>query len=235
MPRSCACSRSTSACASSCQRARREGSARDGAANKRGVDLDPRRIRARAATDRAWMRDIGAELRHVERAASSASSIGGSTAGPSTPTCSATTASPAHIATHRGMQRVEPRRQGADDRTVVLEGGGIDVDGAGHAAHHRRVPAERRAAAQPGLVARRARSASSPTISASTQVLWLGRGIAGDDTHGHVDDLARFVRPGVVVVAHETNPRDENYAPLAREPRAAREMHATPRAHSSTW
>jgi agmatine deiminase len=46
------------------------------------------------------------------------------------------------------------------------------------------------------------------------KVLWLGRGIAGDDTHGHVDDLARFVRPGTVVIAHEPDERDENYVPL---------------------
>jgi agmatine deiminase len=44
--------------------------------------------------------------------------------------------------------------------------------------------------------------------------VWLGRGISGDDTHGHVDDLARFVRPGVVVIAHETARDDENYLPL---------------------
>ena len=46
------------------------------------------------------------------------------------------------------------------------------------------------------------------------KVLWLGRGIAGDDTHGHVDDLARFVDPTTVVIAHESNPADANYAPL---------------------
>jgi agmatine deiminase len=45
-------------------------------------------------------------------------------------------------------------------------------------------------------------------------VLWLGRGIAGDDTHGHVDDLARFVGPRTVVTAVEENPADANYAAL---------------------
>ena len=42
----------------------------------------------------------------------------------------------------------------------------------------------------------------------------LGRGIAGDDTHGHVDDLARFVDQTTVVIAHESNPADVNYEPL---------------------
>ncbi len=46
------------------------------------------------------------------------------------------------------------------------------------------------------------------------KVLWLNRGIAGDDTHGHVDDLARFVNPTTVVTVVEENSADENYAPL---------------------
>jgi agmatine deiminase len=45
-------------------------------------------------------------------------------------------------------------------------------------------------------------------------VLWLGRGIAGDDTHGHVDDLCRFVDVGTVVIAEESDPADANHAPL---------------------
>jgi agmatine deiminase len=54
-------------------------------------------------------------------------------------------------------------------------------------------------------------------------VLWLEDGIAGDDTSGHVDDFARFVAPGRVVVACEKNPRDANHAPLE----SAREALAT--------
>jgi len=46
------------------------------------------------------------------------------------------------------------------------------------------------------------------------KVLWLNRGIAGDDTHGHIDDLARFVNANTVVTVVETNHRDENYTPL---------------------
>jgi agmatine deiminase len=45
-------------------------------------------------------------------------------------------------------------------------------------------------------------------------VLWLGRGIAGDDTHGHVDDVARFVGPRAVVAPLEDDPADANYEPL---------------------
>ncbi|MGH9532893.1 MAG: agmatine deiminase family protein, partial [Terriglobales bacterium] len=47
------------------------------------------------------------------------------------------------------------------------------------------------------------------------KVLWLGSGIVGDDTHGHVDDIARFVGPRTVVAAVEHDPADANHAPLA--------------------
>jgi agmatine deiminase len=47
-----------------------------------------------------------------------------------------------------------------------------------------------------------------------SNVLWLGRGIAGDDTHGHVDDLCRFVNAGTVVLCRETNSLDANYRAL---------------------
>jgi agmatine deiminase len=46
------------------------------------------------------------------------------------------------------------------------------------------------------------------------QVIWLGEGIAGDDTDGHVDDIARFVNPTTVVCGLEEDPQDQNYAVL---------------------
>jgi agmatine deiminase len=46
------------------------------------------------------------------------------------------------------------------------------------------------------------------------KILWLNRGIAGDDTHGHVDDLARFVNERTVAIVIEDDPDDENYLPL---------------------
>jgi agmatine deiminase len=44
-----------------------------------------------------------------------------------------------------------------------------------------------------------------------TNVIWLGKGIAGDDTHGHVDDLCRFTGPRTVVLCRERDPKDENH------------------------
>jgi agmatine deiminase len=62
-------------------------------------------------------------------------------------------------------------------------------------------------------------------------VIWLGRGIVGDDTHGHVDDLSRFVAPDSVVTMVECNPRDANYEPLKENLgrlRAARDQDGQP-------
>jgi agmatine deiminase len=47
-----------------------------------------------------------------------------------------------------------------------------------------------------------------------TNILWLGHGVTGDDTHGHVDDICRFVNPTTVVLAREKDPKDINYRPL---------------------
>ena len=43
--------------------------------------------------------------------------------------------------------------------------------------------------------------------------VWLGSGCAGDDTHGHIDDIARFTAPGKVVLAYEADPSDSNHEP----------------------
>jgi agmatine deiminase len=57
-----------------------------------------------------------------------------------------------------------------------------------------------------------------------TNILWLKNGIAGDDTHGHVDDLARFVNPSTIVTVVEDDPAETNYEPLQENLRLLREM-----------
>ena len=88
------------------------------------------------------------------------------------------------------------------------------------AAHHGGVSAER----GPGSATRHSTEQDCEQLFAEylgvRKVLWLGRGIAGDDTHGHVDDLARFVGPRTVVAVGRRQPADENYEPLRRESRA---------------
>jgi agmatine deiminase len=59
-----------------------------------------------------------------------------------------------------------------------------------------------------------------------TNILWLGDGIVGDDTDGHVDDLTRFVNRTTVVTVVEDDPADENYAPLQENLARLREMRA---------
>jgi agmatine deiminase len=51
-------------------------------------------------------------------------------------------------------------------------------------------------------------------VLGAPNVIWLGKGIAGDDTHGHVDDLARFTGPRTIVLCREPDPADPNHAPL---------------------
>ena len=64
-----------------------------------------------------------------------------------------------------------------------------------------------------------------------TNVIWLDSGITGDDTHGHVDDITRFIAPDTVVTAVESNPNDPNYHPLReniRRLRAATDQNGKP-------
>ena len=97
-------------------------------------------------------------------------------------------------------RRWQPERGG---RRVVLEGGSIDVNGAGLLLTTEECLLSPMQAAQPGPDAEETASRSSPTISACARCCGSSRGIAGDDTHGHVDDLARFVGPRTVVTAVE--------------------------------
>ncbi len=106
-------------------------------------------------------------------------------------------------------------RARAGGRDVVLEGGSIDGNGRGTLLTTEEClldPAVQ--ARNPGLGRGDLEAVLRDQLGA-TNVLWLGKGIAGDDTHGHVDDVCRFVTPGTVVLCHETDARDANYRPLA--------------------
>jgi agmatine deiminase len=99
-------------------------------------------------------------------------------------------------------------------RDLVLEGGSIDVNGRGTLLTTEECLLD--AAVQvrnPGLSRAELERALRDYLGV-TNVLWLGRGIAGDDTHGHVDDLCRFVSARTVVLCSERNPRDANYRAL---------------------
>ena len=96
---------------------------------------------------------------------------------------------------------------------LVLEGGSIDVNGAGLLLTTEECLLSPIQARNPGLSREEIERALSDYLGAD-KVLWLGRGIAGDDTHGHVDDLARFVNRDTVVLVSEPDASDPNYEPL---------------------
>jgi agmatine deiminase len=108
-------------------------------------------------------------------------------------------------------------------RRVVLEGGSIDVNGRGTLLTTEECLLSPVQARNPGISRKELEGIFRDYLGA-TQVLWLKNGIVGDDTHGHVDDLARFVSPTTVVTVVEDNPAEENYQPLQENYRLLRQM-----------
>jgi agmatine deiminase len=108
-------------------------------------------------------------------------------------------------------RRVEqPQHKG---RRVVLEGGSIDVNGRGTLLTTEECLLSSVQARNPGFTKDDYAEIFRRYLGV-TNVLWLGNGIAGDDTHGHVDDLARFVDASTVVTVAENDPGDANFEPL---------------------
>ena len=111
---------------------------------------------------------------------------------------------------------------------LILEGGSIDADGAGTVLtteqcllHPNRNPGTSKADLDAAL----------RLYLGAQQVLWLGDGIEGDDTDGHVDDITRFVAPGTIVTVVEDDPADPNHGPLRdnlARLRAARQPNGDP-------
>jgi agmatine deiminase len=96
-------------------------------------------------------------------------------------------------------------------QSLVLEGGSIDVNGSGSCLTTEQCLLNRNR--NPHLSRAEIERILKDSLGVS-QILWLGDGIAGDDTDGHIDDIARFTDPRTIVCALEDDPKDENYAPL---------------------
>ncbi len=94
---------------------------------------------------------------------------------------------------------------------VVLEGGGIETDGQGTMLVTEEWLLSDVQVRNPGLDRLGYEQVFAKYLGI-TRTIWLGEGCVGDDTHGHVDDIARFVAPGVVVLAHEEDTADENHS-----------------------
>jgi agmatine deiminase len=129
------------------------------------------------------------------------------------PPCDLDDAIPQHVARRRGLPLFSPG--------IIMEGGAFDVNGAGAVLtttscllNRNRNPELNQAQIEQYL----------RDYLGVTQVLWLGKGIVGDDTDGHIDDIARFTAPNTVVTAVEEDPKDENYEPLQDNLKRLREM-----------
>lgn len=110
---------------------------------------------------------------------------------------------PQHVAKLRGLPLFSPG--------IVMEGGSIEVNGRGALLtttscllNPNRNPQLNRAQIEEYL----------RDYLGVTEIIWLGDGIVGDDTDGHIDDLTRFVNAETIVTAVEGDPNDENFAPL---------------------
>ncbi|MFZ0394328.1 MAG: agmatine deiminase family protein [Terracidiphilus sp.] len=98
-------------------------------------------------------------------------------------------------------------------RRLVLEGGSIDTNGDGVMLTTEECLLSEVQQRNPG-VSREAMEQAFQDSLGIDQVIWLGRGVAGDDTHGHVDDISRFVGPETIVTAVEPDAGDANHEPL---------------------
>jgi agmatine deiminase len=98
-------------------------------------------------------------------------------------------------------------------KRIVLEGGSIDVNGAGTILTTEECLLSKVQERNPHMARVRYEKAFADYLGAP-HTIWLGRGIFGDDTHGHVDDLTRFVSKETVVTMVEPDSKDVNHAPL---------------------
>jgi len=113
---------------------------------------------------------------------------------------------------------------------IVLEGGSIDVNGAGTILTTEECLLSKEQERNPHMSRVHYEKAFADYLGAENTI-WLGRGIVGDDTHGHVDDLARFVSRHTIVTMVEPNSKDENHAPLRanlRRLQTARDLDGKP-------
>jgi agmatine deiminase len=109
-----------------------------------------------------------------------------------------------------GLPRIEPKRPDTGER-VILEGGGIETDGEGTLLVTEEWLLSDVQVRNPGL-SREGYEQLFHEYLGIRQTLWLGEGCVGDDTHGHIDDIARFTSPGTIVLAYEEDPADaENH------------------------
>jgi agmatine deiminase len=103
----------------------------------------------------------------------------------------------------------------ASIHNFTIEGGGIEVNGRGTLLSTKQCYLDPNVQVRnPGLGKKEIEAALKNYLGV-TNIFWLAKGLAGDDTHGHIDDICRFVNPTTLVLVREKNPNDVNYRPLA--------------------
>jgi agmatine deiminase len=174
----------------------------------RGVDSSRYRLHL-CATDRAWLRDSAPTA--VQNSSGAVELVRwGFNAWAKYDNYSADAEIGSEIARITGLAMRKPQRADGKGR-LILEGGGIETDGLGTLLVTEEWLLSDSQIRNPGLG-----RADYERVFASElgikKTIWLGAGCIGDDTHGHIDDVARFVAPGVILLAHEEDPADENHA-----------------------
>lgn len=162
-----------------------------------------------APSDRSWVRDTMAIFVHNSRGAVEATDWKFN-AWAKYDNYAKDDAVPAFAAATLNLKRHEAIHK---KRQVVLEGGSIEVNGAGLMLTTEECLLSDVQARNPGL-SREDIEAIFAKYLGIERTLWLKNGIAGDDTHGHIDDLARFTDEQTIVIANEPDKGDANHLPL---------------------
>jgi len=118
---------------------------------------------------------------------------------------------PAMISDKLGLKLIKALYK---SRNVVLEGGSIDYNGFGTIITTEECLMDSVTQVRNSGFTKKDYEKVFEEYLGVTNVIWLNKGIAGDDTHGHVDDITRFVNKNTVVTVIETHPNDSNYIPL---------------------
>jgi len=108
-----------------------------------------------------------------------------------------------------GLSRTEAKREDNGQR-LILEGGGIEVNGKGMMLVTEEWLLTDVQVRNPGMSAQDYEEAFAKYLGV-TDTIWLGEGAVGDDSHGHIDDIARFASQDTVILAYESDPADENH------------------------
>jgi len=123
---------------------------------------------------------------------------------------------PGRVTELLGLREWQPvvRLQDGSSRRIVLEGGSIDTNGQGILLTTEECLLSEVQQRNPGISRAQLEEVFHRYLGID-QVIWLGRGTAGDDTHGHVDDITRFVAAATIATVVEPNASDPNHEPLA--------------------